>query len=220
MNERLLALATDQYATIEDPAVFTCWHVLVEAIGKGWLTSLDTLISILESGGGGVAAEEYGVDVFGEEVEISLVSDHFTCSRTALLHEVRKLEVAVILRTLTTLTTTDTEIGRQARTEAAAYLSTRDSAAPDELRRAAELLTPQQQSELTAALRTFNSWAEHHTAGEEVDRLIATLERTLGPLLEHGREASRTATDIRIATDAENAIARRVREAGTDTPTA
>jgi hypothetical protein len=64
-------------------------------------------------------------------------------------------------------------------------------------------------------LRRFADWAEQpEHSGAQVDRLIADLERTLGPILTPGQQADQRATEKRMRSEAADSIARRLREAG------
>ncbi|GAA2683926.1 MULTISPECIES: hypothetical protein [Actinosynnema] len=234
-TDRFRALAEQRYATIADPGVFACWHVVVEAIGRRWLTpgTVDGLIGALETGGG-AGVEEYGIDVVDhDEVEVALVGDRFTCSRRAMLAELRALAAAErgedaphdlgraveVLRALADLAGADrdTEAGGRARAEASARLAEwAADPAPDTVSRAAEGLTQEQRDRLVSGLRVFAEWAERPDAasGRRVDAVVEGLERVIGPLLEHGRAAERAAAEARIAAAVRDSVERRVREAG------
>lgn len=99
-ERRLLALATAQQAQIADPAVADCWHVLVEAISKGWIGmtgvhSLPGLLTELDAGGG-LAVEEISIDVSHEDPSretaiVSYLADRFYVPRAELTFELRRL---------------------------------------------------------------------------------------------------------------------------------
>ena len=98
-EERLLALARQQAATIHDPALRRCWDVVISAIAQRWLVpegpvSLHRLIEGLELGGG-ASVEEYAIMVDDEDsssVVASFVTDEYRCPRDAILLELRRLE--------------------------------------------------------------------------------------------------------------------------------
>lgn len=100
-ERRLLELAEAQYKDIVDKDVFNSWHVLVEAIGNQWLgptgrLSLQRLINEL-SGGGGLGAEEYSIDVSHEDGEgktviVGFLSDRFYAPRAEMIYELRRLQ--------------------------------------------------------------------------------------------------------------------------------
>ena len=105
----------------------------------------------------------------------------------------------------------DTPEGERVRREAREELD-RLSAAPDEeVRSALGGLTAADRERMAEALRTFAAWAEEPEGhGKAVDDVIRTLEDTLGRLLP-GRRADARATDERIRSSAQDAIARRLR---------
>ena len=85
--------AAEQFATIADPGVFGCWHVVVEAAGQRWLTpdSIGELIGALETGRG-VGVEEYGMDVTGPDtIEAAFISERYTRPRLPMVSELRRL---------------------------------------------------------------------------------------------------------------------------------
>jgi hypothetical protein len=85
---------------------------------------------------------------------------------------------------------------------------------PD-LQRAVDELSATDRSRFAEVLRIFTDWMDQpDKGGEQVDRLIANLENTFGPLLTAGRQADRRATEKRMRSEAADSIARRLREAG------
>lgn len=132
---------------------------------------------------------------------------------------------AELQRVLAALTPpTDPAEAQRVRAEARALLARWGGRAsdvtPPDLRRAVEHLATTDRSRLVDALRTFADWAEQpHHGGAAVDRLLAGLERTLGPVLAAGRQADQRATKERMRSQADDAITRRLREAGAPDPT-
>ena len=248
-QRRLRTLAEQRYPLIGDPTVFGCWHVVVEAIEQRWLTpgSLGELIRTVETGGG-LGAQEYSIDVIGPDlVEVAFIDERYTCSRAAILDELRRLAASdrgeadppptthdiaaatAVLRSLAELAAAaaapETAAGRKARAEASATLDALaarpgDTPPPDDLRTAAAGLGPPELAQLAAGLRAFADWAQRPepSAGARVDAVIAGLERGLGPLLERGRQAAEAETDARISASARDSIARRIHEAGAGEP--
>lgn len=254
-QERLRVLAEQQYASIRDPEVFACWHVVVEAIASRWLwpEALDDLLYELDTGGG-LGAEEYYLEVTeSDRVEATLINEACTCPRDEMLYELRRLRArfhgepapppgpagsgnptdddiraaAALLSSLAGLgaSSHDTAAGRRMREEVSAVLagwadrpSGGEPAAA--LSRAVAGLSPADRAQLADALRVFADWAERpgQVAGARVDSVIEALERSLGPLLAHGRRAEEAQTQQRIASAARDSIAQRLREAGATEP--
>lgn len=95
------------------------------------------------------------------------------------------------------------------------WLDKPDSELQPDLQRAVDELSATDRSRLAGALRILTDWMEHpDNGGEQVDRLIANLENTFGPLLTAGRQADQRAAGKRMRSEAADSIARRLREAG------
>lgn len=217
--QELAARAERQYATIRDDEVRACWHVVVEALTRGWLDrrTLDELIHTLETGGG-TGAEEYTMTVAHEygqpdKVIVTLLDQEYLCPTDEMLHELRKLagsnpvaEAQDVLRSLAALAGTPKESA--VRAEAQSVLGRLDPAA------AGVGLTDADRARLADALRAFADWAQRPEQGAKVDELIKSLDAGLGPLLTLGKQADEKATRDRIAGAARDSIARRLREAG------
>jgi hypothetical protein len=208
------------------------------------LESLDELIHTLQTGGGLGVQEYGMEVIGGERVEVAFIDERYTCPRDAMVYELGCLrarsrgesmdepagpsaaditDATALLRSLAGLAATaqDTPAGRQARVEASAVIAAwadRPGGAPpaEDLRHAAEGLGPAERAQLADALRVFADWSQQPdpTTGARVDAVIDRLERSLGPLLEHGRRLEQAATDARIAADARDSVARRLRDAG------
>ena len=105
----------------------------------------------------------------------------------------------------------DTAEAAGVRAEAHAELERLSGSGDEELRAALDGLTEADRAGLANAMRTFADWAEHPEGrGDAVDEVLRVLEGTIGRLLP-GRRAEERATEERIRSSAQDAIARRLR---------
>jgi hypothetical protein len=232
---RLLALAEAQ--PIADPEVRESWPAVITAIRGGWLLPGDGPYSIPGSidrleRTGLVSVEEYAIeedDADPASLLITLIGDTRRVPREELLRELRRLDddfragrgptlpdperIREVFQQLlgTASAAPDTAEAERLRREAREELD-RLSAAPDEeVRSALGGLTAADRERMAEALRTFAAWTEEPEGhGKAVDDVIRTLEDTLGRLFP-GRRADARATDERIRSSAQDAIARRLR---------
>jgi len=238
-RDRVTQAAESRYPEISDPEVFGCWHVVVEAAHRGWLTadgrlSVGRLAGTLAAGGS-LGVEEYDMDVEDGRVVVTFLDERYTCPRPAMVDELRRLDEYLHSSATAAsspppqpgLSPDPAELRRvlDALSGAAAARAGSDPAEVARLRReatealgrlrgtdtsAAPDLLRQQAAE---ALRAFADWAENPAAsGARVDAVIQRLEETVGRRLP-GRRVEEQQTRDRIAGSARDAIARRLAEA-------
>ena len=102
----------------------------------------------------------------------------------------------------------------EVRDQLAALASSPDALDSEEVRAAVAGVSPTERAKIGEALRAFAAWAEQpERGGAAVDEAIRGLEATLGRLA-RGGPAQERETQERITRSAQDAIARRLRDAG------
>jgi hypothetical protein len=188
-----------------------------------------------------LSVEEYTLeddDEHSARALVTLIGDTWSVPRNALVAALRRLDdefraghgpgrgpdpeppplpdSAALRRAFQSLlgasqTAPDSPAAARVRRDAREALERLGKANDAELRAALEGLEPSDRTRMAEALRTFAAWAEQPEGrGEVVDDAIRALENTIGRLLP-GRRAQERATDARIRSSAQDAIAARLR---------
>ncbi len=205
-HQRLIRLARTQICP--DPAVAQCWYYVRYALDDGFFgaSSLERVAQGIESGSG-FGADEFSIDVEGDEAVVNYQGDTCNCPRAGLVTALRELHQRYLLGPAYEFS------------EEAAWAASRpppDEAKIQEVLRLLFLflggldpksapqdmskLSPElrarfeQVKELVRRMRVAPHMVDAHAAAKEVPRLSPQVEALIGPLFQRLSEVYRDET--------------------------